>query len=267
MAQASLVLHTIDADLAAITYDSDLDPDRLAVVRGGQSARLLTFETPDIAVEIESEVVGTRRRLVGQLIPAQTAELEVRHLRGVPDHHCGRRDGSVRRLRRASGAGQRVGPGWRAGGHDGVPYRLVRRLTTGNHPANAERAGATEVAVVLEIHDLRVTVATPDGPAAIVRGVSLSLGEGRILGIVGESGSGKSATALDDSRAASPGRHCHRIRAVPGPRPAGTDPAKSCAGCGAPGSRSSPRTPPARSTLPSPSGTRSPRACGCTTRK
>ncbi len=48
----------------------------------------------------------------------------------------------------------------------------------------------------LEIRNLRVTVATPDGPAPLVRGVSLTLGEGRVLGIVGESGSGKTATAL-----------------------------------------------------------------------
>ncbi|MGB6191989.1 MAG: ABC transporter ATP-binding protein [Terracidiphilus sp.] len=45
---------------------------------------------------------------------------------------------------------------------------------------------------LLEIRDLRVRFGTSEA----VRGVSLSVQEGEVLGIVGESGSGKSATAL-----------------------------------------------------------------------
>ena len=48
------------------------------------------------------------------------------------------------------------------------------------------------MAPLLEIRDLRVRFRA----AEVVRGVSLSVDEGEVLGLVGESGSGKSVTAL-----------------------------------------------------------------------
>jgi len=49
---------------------------------------------------------------------------------------------------------------------------------------------------VLEVKDLHVTFASPDGPVQAVRGLDLRVSEGESLGIVGESGSGKSVSML-----------------------------------------------------------------------
>ncbi|MCP4384293.1 MAG: ABC transporter ATP-binding protein, partial [Hyphomicrobiales bacterium] len=49
---------------------------------------------------------------------------------------------------------------------------------------------------MLKVEDLIVSVANSAPPIDIVRGVSLEIGKGEILGVVGESGCGKSMTAL-----------------------------------------------------------------------
>ena len=83
MAEAAFVLGDLDAELAAIAYDSAVDSDRLALVRGLSDTRLLTFEADSVTVELEAVVVGPRRRLIGQLVPPQPAEVEVRHRGGA----------------------------------------------------------------------------------------------------------------------------------------------------------------------------------------
>jgi peptide/nickel transport system ATP-binding protein len=52
------------------------------------------------------------------------------------------------------------------------------------------------MSAVLEIRNLSVRFATDDGPVQAVDDLSLSVGQGDIVGVVGESGCGKSVTAL-----------------------------------------------------------------------
>jgi hypothetical protein len=84
-AKASLSWRTIDAELAELTYDSVLDDDRLALVRGHQAGRLLTFTTPALTIEVQVTSKGTDRRLAGHLAPAQPAVLLIRHAGGTSE--------------------------------------------------------------------------------------------------------------------------------------------------------------------------------------
>ncbi|MEA2001847.1 MAG: hypothetical protein U9N84_08195 [Actinomycetota bacterium] len=75
-AKASFTWRTIDAELAALVFDSAAED--LVGVRSAGVARQMTFRTP--GVEIELVVVSeTSRRLVGQLVPPQAAEIELHH--------------------------------------------------------------------------------------------------------------------------------------------------------------------------------------------
>jgi hypothetical protein len=79
-AKSSLAYRDLDEELAALIYDSDFDdgsplPGRgeLARVRGGGTRRL-TFEGPDLTVELKLQ---PERRLIGQLVPPQEADVEI----------------------------------------------------------------------------------------------------------------------------------------------------------------------------------------------
>lgn len=82
-ARATFIWRTVDAELAELAYDSLLDADRLAGVRGDDGPRVLTFEGPEFSVEVEVAEEGSGRRLVGQLVPPAPARIEVRHSGGL----------------------------------------------------------------------------------------------------------------------------------------------------------------------------------------
>jgi hypothetical protein len=92
-AKAAIIWRTMDAELAELTYDSSTEDPALAGVRSSAASRLLTFEAPGLVVEVESLDAGARRRLVGQLVPAQAGRVQVRHGGGtveVDADHLGR---------------------------------------------------------------------------------------------------------------------------------------------------------------------------------
>jgi hypothetical protein len=71
---------TIDAELAALTFDS-ADAPPAAAVRGSGVAglpRLLTFDAGEVSIELELAGSAAERAITGQLVPAQPAEIELR---------------------------------------------------------------------------------------------------------------------------------------------------------------------------------------------
>ena len=81
-ARAAYMWHTIDAELAELAYDSLVDAGE-RTVRSPGGARVLAFESPALAIDVEATEHGAVRRVVGQVIPPQRARIEVRHAGGV----------------------------------------------------------------------------------------------------------------------------------------------------------------------------------------
>jgi hypothetical protein len=76
-AKESYGWRTVDEELAALTMDSLVDRP-LAGVRGSGEPRALRFEAHDLTIEVEvSGSAPQRRRMLGQLVPAQRASIEV----------------------------------------------------------------------------------------------------------------------------------------------------------------------------------------------
>jgi hypothetical protein len=76
-ARAAFTWRTIDAELAELMQDSaEIDEGALALRGAATGPRLLSFESPRLAIEAEVTVLGPReRRLVGQIVPPVAASL------------------------------------------------------------------------------------------------------------------------------------------------------------------------------------------------
>jgi hypothetical protein len=74
-AKASYTWRTVDAELAELVFDSA--SAELTGVRGAEGTRQVTFRAPGIEIEV-AVVAEAARRIVGQLVPPQTASVELR---------------------------------------------------------------------------------------------------------------------------------------------------------------------------------------------
>ena len=77
--KAAFAMRTIDEELAGLSYDSLLEAGLAGVRSGATTLRTLSFEAGERSVEIEVEP-GV---LVGQLLPAEAAQVDVRTVDAV----------------------------------------------------------------------------------------------------------------------------------------------------------------------------------------
>lgn len=69
---------TIDADLAELVFDSLVDHDDAALVRSSGQGRMLSFRARTLTIDVEVTSAGQSRMLVGQLVPPQSADVDIR---------------------------------------------------------------------------------------------------------------------------------------------------------------------------------------------
>lgn len=74
-ARETFTWRTVDAELAALVHDSLLD-DAVGV-RAAARSRILTFDADGLTIEVEVDGAPGGRRLLGQLVPGQVAEVEL----------------------------------------------------------------------------------------------------------------------------------------------------------------------------------------------
>ena len=73
-----------DARPAELVPDASFeDGAETSVVRGGPEWRQLSFRASGLIIELEITGGGDYRRLMGQLIPRQSAAVDIRHGQGV----------------------------------------------------------------------------------------------------------------------------------------------------------------------------------------
>ena len=125
----SLTWLRVDAELAELLSDSIVDDERLALVRSSGGVRAVTFEADGFTIELDILGEGAHRTLVGQLVPAGTAEIEIQTSEAA--RHCRRRTrtaGSARRTCRRDGCAY-ASPATRR--RPGLPRRAGSRSDVG----------------------------------------------------------------------------------------------------------------------------------------
>lgn len=80
-ARSAIAWRSMDGELAHLIDESSAAP--LVGIRSHDASTMLTFESSNLAVEIEVRQIGGGRSLLGQLVPGQPAEVEVRHRDGT----------------------------------------------------------------------------------------------------------------------------------------------------------------------------------------
>jgi hypothetical protein len=80
--KAEYTWRTVDAELAALTYDSALEEDAGPVGSRSEPAslRALTFVSPDLTVELDV----TQDAVLGQVVPPGPGQVEIRRAHGRP---------------------------------------------------------------------------------------------------------------------------------------------------------------------------------------
>ena len=76
LAKAGFGLRGLDTELAALVTDS-LTDTTAPRVRSAPTARMVSFEATDLAIELEATPAGSGWRLVGQLEPAAPARIRL----------------------------------------------------------------------------------------------------------------------------------------------------------------------------------------------
>jgi hypothetical protein len=74
---AAFDLRNLEAQLAELSWDSVLGGEELAGTRGRTDLRMMTFETPQLAIELQVSQRGGRRTLLGQVVGDDPVEVTV----------------------------------------------------------------------------------------------------------------------------------------------------------------------------------------------
>jgi hypothetical protein len=77
LAHAALALRSIDSELAELVDDSDLHADELTAVRGMAEVRLLSYQTDDVAIELQVARQDRGHSVLGQVIGAAVGEIRI----------------------------------------------------------------------------------------------------------------------------------------------------------------------------------------------